>query len=63
MFGVLNAAGDCVIRYLCPLRALRPRTRFRKNAVLIVDGALTPPHNQTADTDGYRGSLIMPHCR
>jgi hypothetical protein len=42
LFGVSKSAADCVIRHLGPLLALRPRKRFRKNTVLIVDGTLVP---------------------
>ncbi|MGV9921436.1 transposase family protein [Streptomyces cellulosae] len=41
-FGVSKSAADRIIAHLGPLLALRPRTRFRKDAVLIVDGTLIP---------------------
>lgn len=45
--GASQAAADRVIRHLGPLLALRPRKRFRKETVLIVDGALVPLRDHT----------------
>jgi hypothetical protein len=47
LFGVSKSAADRVIRHLGPLLALRPRKRFRKNTVLIVDGTLVPTLDHT----------------
>lgn len=38
LFGVSKSAADRVIDHLGPKLALQPRRRFRKDAVLIVDG-------------------------
>ena len=43
LFGVSKSAADRVIDDLGPRFALRPRRRFAKDAVLIVDGTLVPP--------------------
>lgn len=47
LFGVSKSAADRIIAHLGPLLALRPRTRFRKDAVLIVDGTLVPTRDHT----------------
>nr|WP_329163759.1 transposase [Streptomyces anulatus] len=51
-------AADRVIRHLGPLLALRPRKRFRKNTVLIVDGTLVPTRDHTVaeQSKNYRYS-------
>ncbi|MEU9112778.1 transposase family protein [Streptomyces sp. NPDC048483] len=40
LFGVSKSAADRMIGHLGPSLALRPRRRFRKDAVLIADGTL-----------------------
>lgn len=40
LFGVSKSAADRIISHLGPLLALKPRRRFRKGTVLIVDGTL-----------------------
>lgn len=40
LFGISKSAADRIINRLAPLLALRPRRRFRKDTVLIVDGTL-----------------------
>ncbi|MEV6995673.1 transposase [Streptomyces sp. NPDC093228] len=47
LFGVSKSAADRIIDHLGPLLALRPRLRFRKDAVLIVDGTLVPTRDHT----------------
>jgi hypothetical protein len=42
LFGISKSAVDRIIDHLGPLLALRPRRRFPKDAVLIVDGTLVP---------------------
>jgi hypothetical protein len=47
LFGISKSAADRIIAHLGPLLALRPRTRFRKDTVLIVDGTLIPTRDHT----------------
>ncbi|MGW1116666.1 transposase [Streptomyces tanashiensis] len=47
LFGVSKSTAGRVINHLGPLLALRPRKRFAKNTVLIVDGTLVPTRDQT----------------
>ncbi|MFF4881204.1 transposase [Streptomyces nigra] len=47
LFGVSKSAADRIIHDLGPRLALRPRRRFRKDAVLIVDGTLVPTRDHT----------------
>ncbi|GAA2700408.1 hypothetical protein GCM10010412_097610 [Nonomuraea recticatena] len=47
LFGVSKSAADRIIDHLGPLLALRPRLRFRKDAVLIVDGTPVPTRDHT----------------
>nr|WP_210167974.1 transposase [Streptomyces sp. SID4946] len=48
LFGVSkSSAADRIIDHLGPLLALRPRLRFRREAVLIVDGTLVPTRDHT----------------
>jgi hypothetical protein len=47
LFGVSKSAADRIIDHLGPLLALRPCLRFRKDAVLIGDGALVPTRAHT----------------
>lgn len=47
LFGVSKSAADRLITHLGPLLALRPRKRFGKDAVLIVDGTLVPTRDHT----------------
>jgi hypothetical protein len=58
LLGVSKSAADRVIRHLGPLLALRPRKRFRKNTVLIVDGTLVPTRDHTVaeQSKNYRYS-------
>lgn len=42
LFGVSKSAADRIIDHLGPALALRPRRRFSKDTVLIVDGTLVP---------------------
>ncbi|MEW1910951.1 transposase [Kitasatospora sp. NPDC085895] len=47
LFGVSESAADRIIDHVGPLLALRPRRRFRKDTVLIVDGTLVPTRDHT----------------
>ena len=47
LFGISKSAADRIIDHLGPLLALRPRKRFRKDTVLIVDGTLVPTRDHT----------------
>ncbi|MFI9286560.1 transposase [Streptomyces werraensis] len=58
LFGVSKSAADRIIAHLGPLLALRPRTRFWKDTVLIVDGTLIPTRDHTIaeQSENYRYS-------
>ncbi|MCQ4079693.1 transposase [Streptomyces sp. RB6PN25] len=58
LFGVSKSAADRIIDHLGPLLALQPRKRFRKDAVLIVDGTLVPTRDHTVaeQSKNYRYS-------
>ncbi|MER5584648.1 transposase [Streptomyces asoensis] len=58
LFGISKSAADRIIGHLGPLLALRPRKRFRKDAVLIVDGTLVPTRDHTVaeQSKNYRYS-------
>jgi len=58
LFGVSKSAADRVVGHLGPLLALRPRRRFRKDTVLIVDGTLVPTrdHSVAEQSKNYRYS-------
>lgn len=58
LFGVSKSAADRIISHLGPLLALRPRRRFRKDTVLIVDGTLVPTrdHTMAEQSKNYRYS-------
>ncbi|MFJ5879193.1 transposase [Streptomyces sp. NPDC093088] len=58
LFGVSKSAAGRVIRHLGPLLALRPRKRFRRDTVLIVDGTLVPTRDHTVaeQSKNYRYS-------
>jgi len=58
LFGISKSAADRVIVNLGPTLALRQRRRFRKDAVLIVDGTLVPTrdHNIAERSKNYRYS-------
>ncbi|MGD3109417.1 transposase [Streptomyces sp. YGL11-2] len=58
LFGVSKSAADRIIAHLGPLLALRPRRRFRTDAVLIVDGTLVPTrdHAVAEQSKNYRYS-------
>ena len=58
LFGVSKSAADRIIDHLGPSLALQPRKRFRKDAVLIVDGTLVPTRDHTVaeQSKNYRYS-------
>ncbi|GAA2640043.1 hypothetical protein GCM10010307_39890 [Streptomyces vastus] len=58
LFGISKSAADRIIDRLGPSLALRPRRRFRKDTVLIVDGTLVPTrdHTITEQSKNYRYS-------
>lgn len=58
LFGISKSAAGRVIDHLGPLLALRPRLRFRKDSVLIVDGTLVPTRDHTVaeQSKNYRYS-------
>lgn len=58
VFGVSKSAAARVIEDLGPALALRPRTRFPRGGVLIVDGTLVPTrdHKVAAQSKNYRYS-------
>ena len=58
LFGVSKSAADRIIGHLGPLLALRPRRRFGKDTVLIVDGTLVPTrdHAVAEQSKNYRYS-------
>ncbi|MFJ2838737.1 transposase [Nocardia sp. NPDC087230] len=58
VFGVSKSAESRVIEDLGPALALRPRARFPRGAVLIVDGTLVPTrdHKVAAQSKNYRYS-------
>lgn len=58
LFGVSKSAADRIINHLGPLLALKPRQRFAKGAVLIVDGILVPTRDHTVaeQSKNYRYS-------
>lgn len=47
LFDVSKSADDRLISHLGPLLALKPRRRFRKDTVLIVDGTLVFTRDHT----------------
>ncbi|WP_369192198.1 transposase [Streptomyces sp. R08] len=58
LFGVSKSVAERVIKRLGPRLALQPRRRFRKEAVLIVDGTLVPTRDHTVaeQSKNYRYS-------
>lgn len=58
LFGISKSAADRIIDRLAPKLALRPRKRFAKDAVLIVDGTLVPTrdHEVAEQSKNYRYS-------
>ncbi|GAA3481614.1 hypothetical protein GCM10018966_061450 [Streptomyces yanii] len=58
LFGVSKSAANRIIGHLGPSPALQPRQRFRKNAVLIVDGTPVPTRDRTVaeQSKNYRYS-------
>lgn len=58
LFVVSKSAAHRIIDHLGPMFALRPRKRFVKDAVLIVDGTLVPTrdHAIAAQSKNYRYS-------
>ncbi len=62
LFGVSKSTVDRVVDDLGPRFALRPRRRFAKDAVLIVDGTLVTP-GTTAWPSGQKTIAIPPTIR
>ncbi|MFF5307926.1 transposase [Streptomyces massasporeus] len=60
LFGVSKSAASRVIDHLGPKLALKPRKRFAKDAVLIVDGTLVPTSDRSiaAQSKNYRYSTV-----
>lgn len=58
LFGISKSAADRIINRLGPLLALRPRRRFCKDTVLVVDGTLVPTrdHAVAEQSKNYRYS-------
>ncbi len=58
LFGISKSAADRIIDHLGPLMSLRPRRRFSKDTVLIVDGTLVPTrdHEVAEQSKNYRYS-------
>lgn len=58
LFGISKSAADRIIDHLGPLMSLRPRRRFSKDTVLIVDGTLVPTrdHEVAQQSKNYRYS-------
>ncbi|WP_371627754.1 transposase [Streptomyces sp. NBC_01116] len=48
LFGVSKSAASRIVGHLGPRLALKPRRRFRKDTVLVVDGTLVPTRDHTA---------------
>ncbi len=59
LFGASKSAADRIIVHLGPLLALQQRKRFRKDAMLIVDGTPVPirDHTITEPSRNYRYSI------
>ncbi len=58
LFGLPRSAADRIIDRLEPMLARRPRKRFAKDTMLIVDGALVPTrdHSIAERSKNYRYS-------
>ncbi|MFF8717063.1 transposase [Streptomyces sp. NPDC015184] len=58
LFGVSKSTAGRIVRHVGPLLAFRPRKRFYKDAVLIVDGTLVPTrdHAVAEQSKNYRYS-------
>jgi hypothetical protein len=58
LFGISKSATDRIIDQIGPLLALKPRERFAKDTVLIVDGTLVPTRDHTVaeQSKNYRYS-------
>ncbi|MGY3061623.1 hypothetical protein ACVWZD_005921 [Streptomyces sp. TE3672] len=58
LFGISKSAAGRIVSQLGPLLALRPRSRFRRDTVLIVDGTLVPTrdHSVAEQSKNYRYS-------
>ncbi|MER6523363.1 transposase [Streptomyces sp. NPDC001553] len=58
LFGISKSAAGRIVSQLSPLLALRPRSRFRRDTVLIVDGTLVPTrdHSVAEQSKNYRYS-------
>lgn len=58
LVGVSKSAAGRIVRHVGPLLAFRPRERFHKDAVLIVDGTLVPirDHAVAERSKNYRYS-------
>ncbi|MFJ1567098.1 transposase [Streptomyces erythrochromogenes] len=58
LFGISKSSAGRIVSQLGPLLALRPRSRFRRDTVLIVDGTLVPTrdHSVAEQSKNYRYS-------
>ncbi|MGF1432588.1 transposase, partial [Kitasatospora sp. LaBMicrA B282] len=58
LFGVSKSAADRIVDHVGPMLALHQRKRFRRDAVLIVDGTLVPTrdHAVAEQSKNYRYS-------
>ncbi|ALO05974.1 putative transposase [Streptomyces venezuelae] len=58
LLGVSKSAVDRIVSHLGPLLALKPRSRFHKDTILIVDGTLAPTrdHSVAERSKNYRCS-------
>nr|WP_223772445.1 transposase family protein [Streptomyces sp. 135] len=58
LFGISKSAAGRIVSQLGPLLALRPRSRFRRDTVLIVDSTLVPTrdHSLAEQSKNYRYS-------
>lgn len=58
LFGISKSAADRIIDQIGPLLALKPRRRFAKDTVLIVDGTLVPTrdHSTAEQSKNHRYS-------
>ncbi|MER5778355.1 transposase family protein [Streptomyces sp. NPDC002039] len=63
LFGVSKSAAGRIIDHLGPMRALQPRRRFAKDAVLIVDGTLVPTRDHTISAQSKNHRLDQPPGR
>lgn len=56
LFGISKSAAGRIVRQLGPLLALRLRSRFRRDTVLIVDGTQVPTRDHSVAEQSYRYS-------